>query len=357
MRRVTFGSHTTLAASGVSATTNDLGEFRLFNLPPGEYYVLATYSRPPGYGPCPAIRLCQHVLSWFAGASWRASSVVRAGRDSERVNFTLARCRLARALDNPRQFTRRPARPGHLDVPHQARRRLFALIHTSDEPPGRWSLPVRWHSTRRLLPRGDAGRADEGRSLCQRLDRRSGRVAACSNEHRREGVGPRCRRWPCLPARDPHMSLRIPRRGCSAPTLRWCRRLGAGKRPLRVGRASRTDGAFRGRLPEAPFCRFAAAGRSSPGRRWCLTGTERFDDVVVELTKRVAQVDVNVTSASEGGRARTRYGDPLLRRIRRGGITVSSKYDEHDRLTPCLPGKYSGLPGRADRNASRTLPR
>src|SRR5687768_13684993 len=43
VRRLAFGNHTTPAVTGASATTNDRGEFRLFNLPPGEYYVLATY--------------------------------------------------------------------------------------------------------------------------------------------------------------------------------------------------------------------------------------------------------------------------------------------------------------------------
>ncbi len=118
VRRVAFGSYTTLAASGVSATTNDLGEFRLFNLPAGEYLRPGDL-QPPATPrrPCPASRVCQHVLSWFAGASRRASSC-RARRPGQRGRELHARALpVGTTLDHRRQFTRRPAWPGHATCP------------------------------------------------------------------------------------------------------------------------------------------------------------------------------------------------------------------------------------------------
>ena len=45
IRRFSVGSHTSLRAQGGPVTANDRGEFRLFNLPPGEYYVVASPPR------------------------------------------------------------------------------------------------------------------------------------------------------------------------------------------------------------------------------------------------------------------------------------------------------------------------
>ena len=42
VRRLDFNGHIELTGGGASAATNDRGEFRLFGLRPGEYYVLAT---------------------------------------------------------------------------------------------------------------------------------------------------------------------------------------------------------------------------------------------------------------------------------------------------------------------------
>jgi hypothetical protein len=50
MRRLNpvFASAPRLMPAGQSVQTNDLGEFRIFGLPPGEYFVAA--SRPPNFG-------------------------------------------------------------------------------------------------------------------------------------------------------------------------------------------------------------------------------------------------------------------------------------------------------------------
>ena len=205
-------------------------------------------------------------------------------------------------------------------------------------------------------------------SLCQRLDRRSGRVAARSDKHRREGVRPRRRRWPACGRpedRRPrcHGSPATPPPGTLGPSY--------ARVPLaRVQETGRFELAgLRGPMvlfaegAGGPSIDSAVAGRSSPGRRWMFGGTERFDDVVVELTKRVAHVDVNVTSASERGEP-----EPVMVILFSGGSeavasSVHSRYDRTNalpvsagetlrpartRMTRLPPGQYpdSGNPRR-----------
>lgn len=48
LRRNHFRGHVTLTPDhGSRASTNDLGQFRLFNLPPGEYFVVAAPAHSP----------------------------------------------------------------------------------------------------------------------------------------------------------------------------------------------------------------------------------------------------------------------------------------------------------------------
>ena len=83
-------------------------------------------------------------------------------------------------------------------------------------------------------------------------------------------------------------------------------------------------------------------------------GTERFDDVVVELTKRVAHVDVNVTSASERGEPEPvmvilfpedpkRWHHRFIRYDRTNALPVSAGETlrpARTRMTRLPPGQY-----------------
>lgn len=104
VHRLTIGAHTTLAASGGSATTNDLGEFRLFNLAPGDYYVVATHMRSRAlHDPAPASS-AGYADTYYPGSPTLRDArvvVVRGGQDSSRVNFALAPTRLARLSITP----------------------------------------------------------------------------------------------------------------------------------------------------------------------------------------------------------------------------------------------------------------
>ncbi len=92
-RRNDFRGHVTLMALlGSSASTNDLGQFRLFNLSPGEYFVVAT---PRAHFPrdLGTARRSGFVTTYYPGTRALADArlvVVRAGKDVPRVNFSLA---------------------------------------------------------------------------------------------------------------------------------------------------------------------------------------------------------------------------------------------------------------------------
>jgi hypothetical protein len=103
LRRVTIGDHTAQLTSVGSATTDDRGAFRLFNLRAGEYYVVATSTRSDGPivadGPPKPVPVSGYANTYYPGSQTLRGArvvVVRSGRDSTRVNFALAPCRLAR---------------------------------------------------------------------------------------------------------------------------------------------------------------------------------------------------------------------------------------------------------------------
>ena len=108
LRRNDFRGHVTLMPLSVSpALTNDLGQFRIFNLSPGEYFVIATplHAGPPSHGRLDLadVRRSGFVTTYYPGTQAITDArfiVVRSGKDSARVNFSLASGLLARvAID------------------------------------------------------------------------------------------------------------------------------------------------------------------------------------------------------------------------------------------------------------------
>ena len=95
-------------------------------------------------------------------------------------------------------------------------------------------------------------------------------------------------------------------------------------------------------------------GEELAGKTLEFVGTERFDDVVVELTKRVAHVDVNVTSASERGEPEPvmvilfsedpkRWHHRFIRYHRTNALPVSAGETlrpARTRMTRMPPGRY-----------------
>ena len=300
VRRVTFGSHTTLAASGVSATTNDLGEFRLFNLPPGEYYVLATYGRPPGYGPAPRSGYANTYYPGSPALRGARTVIVRAGRDSDRVNFTLARCQLAQLSITPvssrgvplgRDTSMSLTRRDDVYLPSSTRQRTHredGAFRFDGIQPGDYYLLVMPGERMKegayvnvsigeadvsLRVRTNTGVKVSGRVVVD--GRAAGPGSAHVTSYPPPGMlGPRS---PLVPLASQQENGRFELASA------W------GPRVLSAGVAGGALLSIRRR------------GEELAGKTLVLTGTERFDDVVVELTTKVARVGVNVTSASEGG--------------------------------------------------------
>lgn len=102
LRRNDFRGHVTLMPDyGSRASTNDLGQFRLFNLSPGEYFVVATpvhFPRDLG-----TTGRSGFVTTYYPGTQELRDArlvVVRVGKDIANVNFSLASGPLARvAID------------------------------------------------------------------------------------------------------------------------------------------------------------------------------------------------------------------------------------------------------------------
>lgn len=304
VRRPTFGSHTTVAGSGASATTNDLGEFRLFNLPPGEYYVLATYSRAQGYND-PASR-SGYANTYYPGSPALRGAravVVRAGRDSESVNFTLARCRLARLSITPVDsggvplgrgtqmfLTRRDDVYLRSSTRHTSQRQ-DGIFRFDGIQPGDYYLVVTTGARMKEAAYVNLSIDEADVSLRVQTNtgaKVSGRVVV---DGRRAAGGGSADLWisstpppgtlgpyyPLVPLARVQETGRFELAGLRGPMVLFAE--GAGGVLLSIRRR----------------------GEELAGKTLVFVGTERFDDVVVELTTQLAQVDVTVTSASERG--------------------------------------------------------
>jgi hypothetical protein len=308
VRRLDVGGHTTLRTWGASAATDDRGAFRLFNLPAGDYYVMATYTRLPWRNE-PAAQ-SGYADTYYPGSpALRGAQVVvvRGGRDSTRVNVTLAPCRLARLSISPvdssgvplgreaqvtltkrddvylpfstRQTSRREdgtflfdgIQPGdyYLIVTTSAQMEEAAYVNVSIHEAD-VSLNVHTNTGARVSGRiiVDGKPAGDGGS-------RSATVLVSSNPPLRK-YGPTYARVPLARVRG---TDRFELAGLRGPMELFAEV--AGGALLSIQRR----------------------GEEIAGKTLEFAGTEAIDDVVVTLTTQVAQVDVTVTNASSRGEA------------------------------------------------------
>ena len=97
VRRVDIAGYVAMESFGGNTATNDVGEFRLFNVPAGEYYVVAMHTarertNNPG-------RRIGYATTYYPASRTldSARSVkVRAGHDTKRINVTMGSSRLVR---------------------------------------------------------------------------------------------------------------------------------------------------------------------------------------------------------------------------------------------------------------------
>ena len=123
-----------LSSTGYPGTTDDRGEFRIYDLAPGDYFVSATYFHPsapmfPSSSPAGEARI-GYVPTYYPGAPSLEGArpvTVRAGQDSPGVNFGLLQGRLGRVSGTAMVSTGHPI----------ATRGSVSLILRSPDPFGR----------------------------------------------------------------------------------------------------------------------------------------------------------------------------------------------------------------------------
>lgn len=303
VRKLSVGGHTTLGTSEALTTTNDLGEFRLFNLPAGEYYVLAAHTKSQSRTePAPRIG---YANTYYPGAPALQGArvvVVRSGRDSERVNFTIARCRLAKLSINPvdsrgvplgreaqMTLTRRDDVYLSSSAQHSSRREdgtflfdgiqpgdYYLVVTTSARMEEAAYVNVSIHEADVALSvQTNTGAKVFGRIIVD------GRPGDGVSRNAWVSSNPPLGKYGVLYARVPLVQVE-----------RTDRFELTGLRGPMVLSAEVGSGAL---------LSIQRGGEEIAGKTLEFVGTETLDDVVVELTTQVAQVDVTVTSASARG--------------------------------------------------------
>jgi len=91
--------------NGANSVTNDLGEYRLYDVPPGDYFIAATY---PSYGPSPLqengaspeprFGFAPTFYPSTASPAMARTISVRAGHDTPGIDITLQRAPMGRAI-------------------------------------------------------------------------------------------------------------------------------------------------------------------------------------------------------------------------------------------------------------------
>lgn len=156
LHRADFRGHVTLTLDyGSRTSTDDRGHFRLFNLSPGEYFVVATPA--PSRHPVDTPRRSGFVTTYFPGTQAIGGArlvVVRVGKDVANVNFSLESGLLSSvaidAVDSAglpigreAMATLTAAGPVYLaSSMRQASRQDNGQLLFSDVPPGEYYLVV-----------------------------------------------------------------------------------------------------------------------------------------------------------------------------------------------------------------------
>jgi hypothetical protein len=97
LRRINIAGYIMTQPSGRSAKTDDRGAFRIFDVPPGEYYVLATYTPPRReVNPVPRLGYTTTYHPRSLTLDDARPVVVRPGRDTARVDVRLTTRQLVR---------------------------------------------------------------------------------------------------------------------------------------------------------------------------------------------------------------------------------------------------------------------
>ena len=304
VRRAEIAGYATTMSFPGSTTTNDLGDFRLADVPAGEYYVAAMHTLPERTN-SPGSRIGYVTTYYPASRTFGNARVVkvRAGRDTKRINVTMASSRLVRVSVHAVSSTGAPlgrearlilSRRDPVYLPSSRERYARADRETfvfDDVSPGEYSLLA-----------ASSPRQEEAAYLNLTIDetdvalnvqtntgaRVSGRVIVDGQPLGVDtGVMPLNVSVSASPPAG-HYGISYTREFMLLANVRGTDRFElAGLRGPMV---------LYGEIGLGALVSIRRGGQEIAGKTLEFAGTEAIDDIVVELTRKVATLEVAVTS-------------------------------------------------------------
>ena len=301
VRRINIAGYIKIAPSGRSATTDDRGRFRIFNVPPGEYYVVATYKPPRlDINPIPRAGYANTYHPNSLTTDDARPVVVRPGRTTERVDVRLTTRQLVRVsvravnsrgvpLDREARLSLHKRDPFYsetsLRFPGLPKDGTFVF---DDIMPGEYALIVATSQRLEEAAYVNVTVADKDLSLNVQTNtgaRASGRVLVDGVPLSAVAGGGRVSVLAHQPWGYTGLSYaQVPR----AETDGTDRFELIGLRGPMVFDAS---------IGVGTLVSIKRAGQAIAGRAVDVIGTETIDDIVIEFTKESARLDVSITAA------------------------------------------------------------
>ncbi len=304
LRRLNIAGYIQIEPSGRSAMTDDRGTFRIFNVPPGEYYVLATYMPPRrDINPIPRLGYTTTYHPRSLTQDGARPVLVRPGRDTERVDVTLKTRQLVRVSVRAVDSSGAPlGKEARLSLERSEPAFLPASVHFAFLPtdgmfvfdnvtPGDYSLVATTNPRLEEAAYVNVTVADKDLSLNVQTNagaRVSGRILV-------DGVSPSVGGG--LASQSVHLWAR-PAFG------HWGISYAEGQTTQTRGTDRFEFAGLRGPMLLDAGGGFGAlvsigrAGQPIVGKTLEFVGTETIDDITIEFTTRTAQLNVMVSGAN-----------------------------------------------------------
>jgi hypothetical protein len=354
VRRVAIAGYVTTMPFGGNTATNDVGEFRLFNVPAGEYYVVAMYT-PRQSNSNPGTRIGYVTTYYPASRTLGDARVVkvRAGQDTKRINVTMASSRLVRVSVHPVSSTGAPlgreARlilsrrdPVYLSSRERYAREERGMFVFDDVSPGDYSLLVT--SGLRMEEAAYVNLTVDEQDVALNVQTNtgatvSGRVIV---DGQALGVAPGV-----SPLNVGVLASPPPGQYGISYTREYmllCNVRGTDRFELTGLRGPMV---LYGEIGLGALVSIRRGGQEIAGKTLEFVGTETIDDIVVELTRKVATLEVAVTSTKTPDDPETALvmlfaDDPSLWHSGHLQYTrmKTSRTPTRERLIRIVPGRY-----------------
>ena len=363
VRRINIAGYVKVQGSVGWATTDDRGRFRIFDVPPGEFYVVATCRRRHAdIDPKP---LLGFTNTYYPNAVTRDHArpvLVRAGRDTRRVDVTLATRRLVSVVVHAVNSQGAPLgreawlhltwRDG-IDLPTSSQsvnvQRGGAFVF-DDVTPGDYYLIASSGFGRAEAAYVNVTVGNEDLSLNVQTNTGasvSGRVIVDGRPLGDEAISA---------AQNVSISANRPvgQYGFSYAEVPLAPVRGSDRFELRGLRGPMV---LHAEITRGMLVSIRRGGQEIAGKTLTLVGTENIDDVVIEFTMKTARLDVTVTGTSAPDASErvlvvlfaedpSRWHDGHLRysRVnvarRSPRLSEKEKTEPHTDLTRIVPGQY-----------------